>query len=69
MRHTGVMLWARHHRVGPSVAVAVIASAVVRGLVLPISSDGSEIEVAPLWIATVCVVPLLFMFTTETDTD
>ncbi|MDN5997599.1 MAG: hypothetical protein L0I14_13325, partial [Acidipropionibacterium jensenii] len=54
---------------GPSVAVAVIASAVVRGLVLPITSDGSEIEVAPLWIATVCVVPLLFMFTTETDTD
>ncbi|AZZ43037.1 hypothetical protein C0Z11_12820 [Acidipropionibacterium jensenii] len=63
------MLWARHHRVGPSVAVAVIASAVVRGLVLLITSDGSGIEVAPLWIATVCAVPLLFMFTTETDAD
>ena len=65
----GITLWARHHLVVPCITVAVLASAAVRGLVLLIAADGGTVEVAPLWVATVAAVPLLFMFTTETDAD
>lgn len=65
----GITLWARHHHVVPCMTVAVLASAAVRSLVLLIAADGGTVEVAPLWVATVAAVPLLFMFTVETDAD
>ncbi|MDN5997449.1 MAG: hypothetical protein L0I14_12510, partial [Acidipropionibacterium jensenii] len=65
----GITLWARHHHVVPCITVAVLAAAAVRGLVILIAADGGTVEVAPLWVATVAAVPLLFMFTTETDAD
>ncbi|WP_027587556.1 hypothetical protein [Acidipropionibacterium thoenii] len=66
----GIGLWLRHHHIPLITAIAVVSAFAVTAMVtLGVDTDGGTVEVATLWIAAVTALPLMFLFTFETEID
>lgn len=65
----GIVLWVRHNRIPPAVAVSILGALSVRVALVVITSDGGGVDVSPLWLATAMILPLLFTFACEDPLD
>jgi len=69
IRQNGTILWLRHHGVPVAVVISTVAALAIRAALTAISADGGGVDVAPLWLGTVIMLPQLFTFIHEDATD
>lgn len=66
----GWWLWARFHRLPHNIVIAVVSTLALRmAILLTLESNGSTIEIEPLWLSFIASLPLVFIFSHETKPD